>query len=133
MRTKSVKFVEYLKKWKKKDPSWKFSKALQIKLIKNLFKRDWFTKKMFKKYILDYIASVEGQARSRVLEDSRTLLSILKKEKQNVVVNEVTTKQSEIKPAVNDLEKSKGEDDDKVELNDKEIKSRLKKVIKTLS
>lgn len=67
--------LEYLKTWKKDKENWKFSKQMQNWLLKHLLDRTVFKNSKFKKLVLPYVGSIQGQSKENLLAITLEILN----------------------------------------------------------
>uniref|UniRef100_A0A6S8C353 WKF domain-containing protein n=1 Tax=Aplanochytrium stocchinoi TaxID=215587 RepID=A0A6S8C353_9STRA len=71
-RAKSAR--QYLKSWKAlkegKEKTWKFAKAQQNWIERNIYDRKSIPKSLFNDSALEYLGSTKGKARERILEEA---------------------------------------------------------------
>ena len=72
----STDLDEYLTRWEEREKisGWKFSKVLQSWAIAHLFDKKQVSKELFKK-LLPYIDSIQGAAKTRLVQVARDLIS----------------------------------------------------------
>jgi hypothetical protein len=67
--------VEYLSNWERKDSiPWKFNKVLQAWALTNVFEKEKINSAAFKQ-LCPYLKTVQGGAKTRLLEEANQILS----------------------------------------------------------
>jgi len=73
--------LEYLKSWKLHRETWRFQKARQSWLLRNMYNKSSVTSEMFK-LLLEYLVGLQGNRIKTLIEEAENEILVLKKEKE---------------------------------------------------
>ncbi len=84
--------LAYLSMFIHQKEQWKFQKAKQIWIIKNMFKVHLFDDKQFDEMVCAYLENLQGQARSNLTEKAKSMVETYKAaKKEEPAATEATT------------------------------------------
>ena len=132
-----------MKRWKRQKEStgttisgnkaWKFSKSLQSWTIKHLFDRGFIKKSVFKKYAIEYVVSIRGQARKRVQEKAQDILNqSLEENFKSLKKPKSDSQELKVPDKTVDVDSLKKENEDKLKREVRSRHKRAKKVMRAL-
>eukprot|EP00924_Labyrinthula_sp_SR-Ha-C_P002845 snap_masked-scaffold_13-processed-gene-8.49-mRNA-1 protein AED:1.00 eAED:1.00 QI:0/-1/0/0/-1/1/1/0/191 len=129
--TKADNCLDYLKSWesKKHGGSWKFNKALQVWILRNMYKKSIFSSSDFQELIIPYLTSIQGASKSQTLEFAREVVSVSVEEKLNKYKEKLLSKNEYGKEDGDDnISEKEQVDDEKTE--QEKLKSEIGEEIK---